>query len=954
MEIDPESKARKLRSRIMELNSKMNELQQEIDAKETRNTFLEREVQDSVKNLNNMTLYVSKQIEMMEAEAPQQEILDKNRVKEFFRSISKQVLEKFGYHIDKYFRYLEECVQDEFPEQNNGENDNQYQPPPMTCAIQVKCPKTLLSKDVKFQDDNVDYVTATFRYSKINSFQDLKKASLVYWNIYNIDQVRKEMHYDAGQTSFNDQPIKSNGNKQPDSQVAEQIDDILQKQQPGLISPGSIQTTNRNLVSPQIEYVQECGNTDQIMLEKFCNRYEIVNDNQENIQNTELIERYYNKVLSDQNISYLSVTLKKKRMKTHRRGQPPESRQSHITSNAQPEKSQISHPHQSANITFDGSKVSEEKPLTQIDENEDEYDEQQEHDQQDLKIGLFRKYVFFFNRFPLLKKQFVINVDKIKKRGRSAEKNQAEELKGEKLDDNHICILFILIILMALNILFLYFLDNGAYTQQHIKKIEKSLNINKFLAISSIAELQEYYINPQGLMYQFTSDNSDFKTSYEVIGALRFRQLRTRYTQCPNPIRTDKIPQITCNYEIYNDQTFFTDQIGDGKKSWMRFTDSKNDRITEGQFSNYDSSGYIQDISPDDLTPVYYIHNIIEGMFNHPFYFHETLIAQIMTMTVRSKNDGMFVFIEFLVEVTGIGIYPKQPNILPFSPNIFGKGSSSPYSVYAEMHSESPNSPNNKNIGYILYLITVLKIIVGIIYTVFQLIKMKDSLSSGIKYFISVVFLVNSMSLILNFSTADQALQLFKQNINVQDLVQKTTYVDLGDVADTYKSILVMTSLCICAHLIRIYLMFNIFKSLEQAIEAIESQYLQLLSSFTLLFLILSGFAIILTSQKGPYFVNYSLFARSFAQLILMLCNSSNIGEFYDTDLTFSMLFMIFFYFILYQFLFGILAIIYIDSYRQVVISQGQPESKILKKNNLMNWLFNWLPNRIYQKKIQE
>lgn len=35
------------------------------------------------------------------------------------------------------------------------------------------------------------------------------------------------------------------------------------------------------------------------MLEKFCNRYEIVNDNQENIQNTELIERYYNKVLSD-------------------------------------------------------------------------------------------------------------------------------------------------------------------------------------------------------------------------------------------------------------------------------------------------------------------------------------------------------------------------------------------------------------------------------------------------------------------------------------------------------------------------------------------------------------------------------------------------------------------------------------------------------------------------------
>ncbi|CAD8055129.1 unnamed protein product [Paramecium sonneborni] len=954
MEIDPDSKARKLRSRIMELNSQKNELQQEIDAKETRNKFLERELSDSLKNLNNMTLYVSKQIEMMEAEAPQQEILDKNRIKEFLKQISKQVLEKFGYHIDKYFRYLEECVSDEFPEQNNAENDNQYQTPPLTCAIQVKCPKALLSKEIRLQDDNIDYVTATFRYSKINSFQDLKKACLVYWNIYNMEQVRKEMHYEMGQSSCYDQQTKSKVNQQPDSQIAEQIDEIIQKQQHGLVSPGSMQTTNRNLISPQSEQIQECGNTDQIMLEKFCNRYEIVNDNQENIQNTELIERYYNKVLSDQNISYLCVTLKKKKVRTHRRGQQSESRQSNNTSNVQPERSQISHPHQSANITFDGSKVSEDKPLTQIDENEEEYDEQQDYDQQDLKIGLFRKYISFFNRFPLLKKQFVINVDKLKKRGKSAEKNQLEELKGEKLDDNHICILFILIILMILNILFLYFLDNGAYMQQHIKKIESALNVNKFLAISSITELQDYYINTQGLMYQFTSNNSDFKTSYEIIGALRFRQLRTQYTQCPNPIRTDKLPQVTCNYEIYNDQTFFTEQIGDGKKPWMLFTDSKYDRITEGQFSDYDSSGYIQDIRSNDLTPIYYIHNVIEGMFKHPFYFGESIIAQIMTMTVRSKNDGMFIFIEFLVEVTGLGIYPKQPNILPFSPNIFGKGSSSPYSIYAEMHSESPNSPNNKNVGYILYLITVLKIIVGIVYTVFQLIKMKDSFSSGIKYFISVVFLVNSMSLILNFSTADQALQLFKQNISVYDLVQKTSYIDLGDVADSYKSILVMTSLCICAHLIRIYLMFNIFKSLEQAIEAIESQYLQLLSSFTLLFLILSGFAIILTSQKGPYFVNYSVFTRSFAQLILMLCNSSNVGEFYDTDLTFSMLFMIFFYFILYQFLFGILAIIYIDSYRQVVISQGQPESKILKKNNLMNWLFNWLPSRIYQKKIQE
>lgn len=30
-----------------------------------------------------------------------------------------------------------------------------------------------------------------------------------------------------------------------------------------------------------------------------------------------------------------------------------------------------------------------------------------------------------------------------------------------------------------------------------------------------------------------------------------------------------------------------------------------------------------------------------------------------MSIVVRSRNDGMFVFIEFLVEVTGTGIFPN-------------------------------------------------------------------------------------------------------------------------------------------------------------------------------------------------------------------------------------------------------------------------------------------------------
>jgi len=53
----------------------------------------------------------------------------------------------------------------------------------------------------------------------------------------------------------------------------------------------------------------------------------------------------------------------------------------------------------------------------------------------------------------------------------------------------------------------------------------------------------------------------------------------------------------------------------------------------------------------------------------------------IWTFNLRCKNDGTFFFLEFLVEYSSAGIFPKLPTILPFNPNIFGMGLSEIFSV---------------------------------------------------------------------------------------------------------------------------------------------------------------------------------------------------------------------------------------------------------------------------------
>ena len=100
------------------------------------------------------------------------------------------------------------------------------------------------------------------------------------------------------------------------------------------------------------------------------------------------------------------------------------------------------------------------------------------------------------------------------------------------------------------------------------------------------------------------------------------------------------------------------------------------------------------------------------------------MLAYFLTFTVRCKNDGSLFFIELYLEYPTSGLFPAQPVIIPFSPNIFGSEDNSPYSVLAEKSMISPQGNSLFNTGSKLYAIVILKAIFGTFYTIFSLMKL--------------------------------------------------------------------------------------------------------------------------------------------------------------------------------------------------------------------------------------
>ncbi|CAD8067936.1 unnamed protein product [Paramecium primaurelia] len=862
----------KLQKQILAHQTKVLELEELIEMKQKRNNFIDNEIKLKLRDLRNVEkiFEINKELELNEVKSQNNEQKSNSsttiyNLQQYQKTLNqKQFLYKqkisqeyFSNSMEKYFQYFESCIGQELNQNQEIENDNEkiyISPMVKFHAIQIQCFVKLLDPKLRNKvnqrtADNQDYVTITFRYSKSDTFDNLKLICLQYWNIIEFD----------------------------------------------------------NLFAPQT------FNQDQNQYQIKMRKYEFLAPDFTKIPNTELIERYCeNFEQRFEKEKYVNAILKKKIIKfqSHQEKgdtytQANESQtasqflsrtfkdQTLVNYTIQAEDSQLAHQQLQNSISGDLSLDDANFVISNM--------------ILKMKQSLTKSYYSFIKRFPLLQKMFQIDTFELDLRDQKNLKR-----KGLKIDDYNILVVLLILILLILNCMQYSLIPNQAVIQSHINQIEAVLKLGKnqeFQNISTLDGIFSYFNDFSKFPFQLCNKQSQFNQYYDLIGAIRFRNIKVKEKECQFTVRTDISNRLKCFYEQQNIDTIETNILSEGNKEWMQFK-SKNDisinRVIKGKFGEYDQTGYIKDLKKSQQTIPHYRQEITYEMFQNKEYLNVNTLALIITFTIKSKLDSNFFFIELLCENTNLGIHPNSPKIKYF---------------------RLANLDKNKQEIQILTYFKLFFSICLSVYIVFVIITFSKEIQSIksdqtkfrniITYFISLIFLMNILVLYTNFVSISQAIQLLSNEQNPKNMIEFEDFEDFGNFAQTYQNYFYYLGLCVAALIFRSLLFLGIFESMLNLIESIQFQYLQIMISFKILLLILLSFCMIMRSLQGPYSSEFSSFDTAFTSLLQMVMNSYDVRKLLENNQILTTLFLILFYFLLTYFTFNMIIVVYIDSYRQ-------------------------------------
>lgn len=93
-----------------------------------------------------------------------------------------------------------------------------------------------------------------------------------------------------------------------------------------------------------------------------------------------------------------------------------------------------------------------------------------------------------------------------------------------------------------------------------------------------------------------------------------------------------------------------------------------------------------------------------------------------------------------------------------------------------------------------------------------------DKYNPGLKYFISITFILNALVIFTTFYACASAFNLMNLNLDSQVLQNLDVYFDLGDAAYLFQAVKLDLALNVCVLILRIFIILSFFKSLEAAL----------------------------------------------------------------------------------------------------------------------------------------
>ncbi|CAD8069934.1 unnamed protein product [Paramecium sonneborni] len=851
---------------------KIQELEEQIEMKQRRNKIIDYEIKMKLRDLNNVEKIfdINKELEVNEVKTQNNEqksntsttiynmqLQQKQQNQHQFLQKQKLSQEFFSNEMEKYFQYFESCIEQEINQELEIKNDDEkiyISPMVKYHAIQIQCFIKLLDPQQRTQinqrtADNSDYITTTFRYQKSDTFENLKLICLQYWNIIEIDHIYAPETFNKDQNQY------------------------------------YIKTKKYEFFAPDLIIIP---NTE--LIERYC----------ENFDKKYEKEKYVHAILKKKAIKFQS---QQDQRETHQQAMDSQSAsqfisrtlrdQTLINYTTQAEDSQLIYQQQQNSISGDLSLDDANFIISNM--------------IQKMKQSLTKSYFSFMQRFPLLKKMFQIDTFELELRD-----NKNLKRKGLKIDDYNILVVLLILILLILNCLQYSLIPNQAAIQSHLSKIEAILELGQnqeFLRISTLDGIFSYFNEFNKFPFYLFNKESQLNKYYEVIGAVRFRNIKVKEMQCQFSIRSDIKSTIQCYQSKQSIDTIETKILSEGNQDWMLFksiNDITINRITKGKFGDYDASGYIKDLKKSKQKMTYYRKQITYEMFQNNDYLNVNTLALIITFTLKSKLDSSFFFIELLLENTNLGIHPNTPKIKNF------------------------RLANLDKIEEEILILTYFKLFFSIcfvIYLLFVIITFSKEFSiiqseqtkfgNAFTYFISLIFLMNIFVLFTNFANIQQTFKLLSDQYNPKKIIELEDFEDFGNFAETYQNYFSYLGFSIAALMLRSVLFLGIFQSMLNLIQSIQLSYLQIMISFKIFILILLSFCMIMRSLQGPYSFEFSTFDLAFTSLLQILMNSYDVRKLLENNQLLTTFILTFFYFLLAYFTFNMIIVVYIDSYRQ-------------------------------------
>ncbi|OMJ79653.1 hypothetical protein SteCoe_20273 [Stentor coeruleus] len=493
------------------------------------------------------------------------------------------------------------------------------------------------------------------------------------------------------------------------------------------------------------------------------------------------------------------------------------------------------------------------------------------------------------------------------------ENSDEAEVRRQHGRDTSCCAFLFLILLLAT---ITYVITQRRNIEQEFwirEKVYRSLDPNRFYAIVDPTTAKDW-INEtiSDAFFSGKSENAIY-LFYDIVGPVVIRQVRSKEKSC---LRSDLTINSTykCYYFNTEGNEEYTETIGVGLDDWrIYYKDTGYKQKYTGEFGVYDTSGYLQEFSTDNMTSAEF-RNTFSSMYSESWLASSTRAVFISANLYQPSYD-LWVVVSIIIEIsTNRLAFPKQLDVITVQPDLFGP---------------------TADIFKIIFSLYILYIYIG------NILEIRDGRRNA-KHAISFQGIMDLLLIVMVIFSVAISLWL---NENTENILTEKKFIDFSALGNYYKLYHNINTMTLTLIIVRILLFFTLNKRVYILISTIQHSAKDVISFIIILALLVIAFSMIGQSLWGVHHHNYYSFIYSILNLLLISLGHGQFDKLIALHESWTILFIICYFLLLIFFLFSLFMAIYFDAYKITRLQEGYTDNATTwKKNDVLMWFVDWLP----------